>query len=206
MRNAELRAPQCLRKTDVAFLVPARPLILACVVWLVGATAIHAQAVSATEYELKAAMIHQFLSFVEWPEDVLAPDTHDSITVCVLGDDPFGSILDDLAEKQTVGGRPVSIRRGAELQVLGFCHAVFISSSERRRVAELLDALSNVTVLTVGDMDGFANDGGMIGLTSEDNKIHFAVNIDAVAASNLTVSSRLLRLATIVRRGSAGAR
>jgi hypothetical protein len=69
----------------------------------------------------------------------------------------------------------------------------------------LLDASSGAGVLTVGDFDQFAERGGMIQLIKEGNKFRFAINVDAVNASRLRISSKLLQLAELVR-GPAAAR
>ncbi len=188
----------------MAFLNPVRFVVLVGVVTLLYVQPASGQAAGTTEYELKAAVLHRFLGFVDWPSEVLAPESQDPIVIGILGDDPFGDILDNTLEGQTVGNRTLTVRRGRDLRRLGFCHVVFISSSEGDNLPAILHALREAVVLTIGDMDGFAVAGGMIGLRLEDNRIRFAVNIDAVGESELTVSSRLLRLATIVRKEPAG--
>lgn len=59
-------------------------------------------------------------------------------------------------------------------------------------------------VLTVGERDNFAQDGGMIGFCLEQNKIRFEINLDAAERAKLRISSRLLALAKTVIGGQRG--
>ena len=188
----------------MAVLARVRLLLLVGCGAVFGISAALPQSRAESEYELKAAVLYRFLSFAEWPSYLLTPHSRDSIRICILGDDPFGDILDRTIEGKTVDEWPLTVRRGNTLRDFELCHVVFISSSEDDRLPQVLRALQELTALTVGDMDGFAEAGGMIGLRLENNRISFTVNIDAVRASELTLSSRLLRLATIVTDDSVG--
>lgn len=146
-----------------------------------------------TEYQVKAAFLYNFVKFVEWPAAALPPNS--AVSLCVLGQDPFGSDLESTVEGRVLNGRPLQIRRSERLGDLDTCHVLFISSSERAGVATLLAALKGTSVLTVGETDGFATQGGMIGLTLEKNKVRFEINVLAAERARLRISSQLLRLA-----------
>ena len=74
----------------------------------------------------------------------------------------------------------------------------FVSESEQRRLSPILAGLESHHVLSIGDMEGFAEQGGIIGLTKVDGKVRFAINVDAAQRAGLTISSKLLKLASIV--------
>lgn len=154
------------------------------------------------EYEVKAAILYNLTRFVEWPPSVY-PDPQAATTLCILGRDPFGDSLTSLAKNQDASGRPVLIRRVKNERGIRDCQVLYISSSERKSVAQILSALKGSTVLTVGEMSQFAALGGIVQFKLEERQVHFDVNLDAASRMGLKISSRLLVLARIVKdRGS----
>ena len=77
------------------------------------------------------------------------------------------------------------------------CHILFIDASEKKRLPQLVAGLKGSSVLIVSDMARFLNDGGMIQFLSENNRVRFAINVDATGRANLKVSSKLLSLARV---------
>ena len=149
----------------------------------------------AAEYEVKAAFLYKFASFVEWPSrSGGAP-----VCIGVVGQDPFGTALDQVVNGKSVDGRAFVIRRFKSGQELKDCDIVFISSTERGNLRPILAALAASPVLTVGDMPGFCERGGVVNLELLDRRIHLQVNLEAANQARLQLSSKLLSLATIVR-------
>lgn len=185
----------CPRSTLVA---------LATLILLAGAPFASPQGGQPTEYQLKAAFLFNFAKFIEWPEKSFGSPGA-PFTVCVIGQDPFGSALEVSLLGKTMGSRAVQIMRFPNPTTLAearHCQIVFISASERIRFHEVIESLNNVDALLVGDADGFVASGGTIEFVVEDNHIRFAINPDAAVRSDLKVSSKLLALAKIVHDGS----
>lgn len=154
-----------------------------------------------TEYQLKAVFLLNFARYVEWPEGKLSVP---SIEVCVLGRDPFGGALDEVAGRQAQG-REVHVRRVEGPDEARECHVVFMSASEERRVAAALRVLDGEPVLTVSDIEGFVEAGGGIGFTTVDERIRFDVNAAALRHGGLRASARMMGIARNVI-GLGGAR
>ena len=53
-------------------------------------------------------------------------------------------------------------------------------------------------VLTVGETEGFASQGGIVNFKLEGGRVHLEINIDAAAQAKLRISSKVLNLAQIV--------
>ncbi len=153
---------------------------------------------SAGEYELKAAMLYNLTRFVEWPESAYA-DGQAPTVLCILGRDPFGDALTSLVSKQEVSGRPVQIRHISNEKEIRGCHVVYISSSERKSIAQILAALKGVSVLTVGETAQFAARGGIVQFSLEERQVRFEINLEAASMAELKISSRLLVLARVVK-------
>jgi hypothetical protein len=160
-----------------------------------------AQATPSREYQIKAVFLFNFAQFVEWPPAAFSQDTT-PLVIGILGDDPFGSYLDEIVHGEEVNHRPLTVQRYRHVEDVKACHVLFVSRSEGKNLEKTLAGLKGLSVLTVGDADGFATRGGMIQLTTEQGKIRLRINVDAVRASKLTISSKLLRSADIISTGS----
>ena len=172
---------------------PSRSALFALVLLLSIPWHLLAQTAPIPDYQVKAVFLFNFAQFVSWPSQ--EPDA--PLVIGILGDDPFGSYLDETVRGEKVNGRSLTIqrfRRGAEPRNPNI---LFIAQSERERAAQIVSNLKGRSVLTVSDIDGFAELGGMIQFFTEQNKIRMRINLNAVKAANLKVSSKLLRVAEV---------
>ena len=167
------------------------------IAWSVGVSML-AGPPETLEYQVKAAFLYNFAKFVEWPLPALGPPGS-PIVVAVLGKDPFGSQLEQTFGNKTVQGRTIVVRRGEKLDDVKGCHILFVSSSEKRHLQQIFEALKKSSVLTVGEVDHFAELGGMINFVLENDKVHFEINVGSAERSGLKISSQLLRLAKVVK-------
>ena len=156
-----------------------------------------AESSSVREYQVKAAFLYNFAKFIEWPDSAFSNE-NSPIIICVLGYDPFGEALDVMREK-TIGRRNILIKRVMDIEDLEECHILFISSSERRNLSQILRIVRNKSVLTVGDTKGFAYSGVIINIASEENRLGFEINVDAAQRAHLKLSSKILKLGKIVK-------
>jgi hypothetical protein len=169
------------------------------VVWTVMSSPLvaGAQPLASTESHVKAAFLYHFAQFVEWPAEAFTA-TDDSFIIGVLGEDPFGAILDETIQGKTIHDRKLVAKRFVRVEEAVRCHILFISASEESRLPRLLQLLAGAKVLTVSDIERFAERGGMIALRVEDKRIRFDINVDTVERVGLKMSSQLLKLARIV--------
>jgi hypothetical protein len=172
---------------------------VALAVTLVCASAVDGRTQGPSEYEVKAAYLYGFGRFVEWPASAPAA-SGTAFVLCVLGADPFGRAIDEVAANAVMKEKPVRIQRISQLDDSEPCHILFISGSEEVRLATLLERLNYRAVLTVSDAPQFAQRGGMIGFSVESNRVRFTVNLGAAKDAGLTLNSELLRVAATVLR------
>jgi hypothetical protein len=156
---------------------------------------------SADEYEIKAAMILNLTRFVEWPAARMG-DGNAPFVIGILGHDPFGKDLDKQLAGRSVGGHPVVIQRLVNGVHAETCHILFVTRGERRKLDEIAPVLAKASVLTVGDGDKFASSGSVFGLVLRESRVQLEVNLSAAQRNGLVVSSRLLKLATVIKEGS----
>lgn len=147
-----------------------------------------------TEYEVKAAFIHNIAKFVEWPA---VPSSVRSAKLCVLGQNPFGEALGVLQGKPVgrLNWEIVLLDRSASLKE---CRVLFITASERGNLGRILESIATHPVLTMGDSEGYAEHGVMVNFYMEASRVRFEINRQAAARARLDFSSQLLKLARIV--------
>jgi hypothetical protein len=162
---------------------------------------LQAQQPKVSEYQVKATYLYNFGRFVQWPPNAAAAKG-DSFSICVLGHDPFGPTLDSTLAGETLDGKPLAVKRISTPRDAAGCRILFISSTEENHLKEILVALDESGVLTVSDMPAFSRRGGMIQFVVEGDKVRFEINLTKTETAKLTLSSELLKVATIVRRNA----
>ena len=136
-----------------------------------------------------------FAKHVTWPENALPKGA--PLTIAVLGKNPFGSILDGF-EGKVVKGHPIRVAKFRSPNDYTGAHILFCnvaSIRELRNLIKQLDLEEN-HVLTVGDHDGFARNGGIIQLTQRGTHLAIEYNSKAAKDAKIFLSGTLVRLAT----------
>lgn len=151
-----------------------------------------------SEYHVKALFLLNFARFAEWPPEAFRSDS-EPFVIAIVGDDPFGELLDQAIAGQRIAGREIVVRRSLNGKPPSGSHLLFVGGSERRRVRPLLESLQELPVLTVSDIDEFAEAGGMIKLRKERYKIAFDINVDSAARARIRFRATLLSLARVVK-------
>jgi hypothetical protein len=172
---------------------PARLLLYAAFLSL-APSALHAQ---SKEYQVKAAFLFNFAQFVAWPE-IAFTNADEPFHIGVLGSNPFGKDLAETVRGEAIHGRTMVIQESHRAETLANCQIVFICNSEASHIDEILSALGSKPILTVSEIPGFANRGGIINFYREGTKVRFEINPDAAGKKSLKVGSELLTLGKIV--------
>jgi hypothetical protein len=153
-------------------------------------------AASATlEYDVKAAFLLNFTKFVEWPTSTFSA-SEAPLTICILGDDPFGRAIDQIVEGESVNGHKIAVERIRTDQQKS-CQVVYARAYGT--IPPTFSALGSA-VLTVGEGDEFIHQGGVIGFVLDNRHVRFDINLKAAANAGLKLSSKLLSVAKSVER------
>lgn len=155
------------------------------------------------EYEVKAAFLYNFAKFVEWPADGHRGPP-DGFVITILGDDPFGTIIDEALQGKTVDSRKVVVRRARRAEDVESSQILFICDSEGDELSRVLKRVEGAAILTVGEMDRFAERGGVIRFRMDKSRVRLEINPSAAERARLRISSELLKLARIVGQGTGG--
>ncbi len=159
------------------------------------------------EYEIKAAFLYQFLRFIDWPaEKEKRAEEKEEYIIGIIGDDPFGEMI-DLVVGEKISGKTVVIKRlgkcapmdsdeyEQQLKDIRSCHILFVSRSEKEHAKKINAYAAKHAVLTVADMDDFLKTGGMINFIIYEKRVKFEINETAANKAEITIRSKLLRLA-----------
>lgn len=161
------------------------------------------EAVAAKERAVKAAYIYNFLKFSDWPEESF--EAADSpVMVCFFGEDPIEvqmrkSVIGKMVGDRVVLTRQIKRSEANSMNAESGCHALYISgmdADEASGIAKLIPAGSSI--LTIGDMDGFAKKGGAINFVVRGTNLKIQINTATIEGQGIHVSSRLLSIAELV--------
>ena len=152
-----------------------------------------AESSALQEHKIKAAYLYKLPHFIEWPSGTF-PNENSPFVICVIGKHDLTNILDSYNGK-VLKKRAIKIRQITNIEEMGACHVLFISMSEKLRVAEIIALAERIPILTISDLPEFSRVGGMITLINLDDKVRFDINMKAVRQRGLTISSQLLQLA-----------
>ena len=152
---------------------------------------------ASEEYEVKAAILLTLARFANWPASKM-PDPRSSFVLGVLAPADVAATVEKVVADKSIGPHPIVVRRLSSPSAAAECHLVFISRAAKKMLPEELAGMAQAGVLTVGENEGFAAGGGMVGLVLKNQRVGMEVNIKAAQRGGLKVSSKVLALATIV--------
>ena len=147
---------------------------------------------SSVEYKIKAGYLYNFTKFITWPAD-----NAETFNLCILGNDPFGELIDPI-EQRSVMGRSIKLFRFDSLKSADtqpHCHILYVSSSIKDTLA--YGDVDNT--LVVGESSEFIAQGGMIGFVNKQGKIKLQINLKTIKQGGLKVSAKLLEVADLVK-------
>lgn len=150
--------------------------------------------------KVEAAFLRNFARYVTWPPNVFADD-RSSWRICILGNDPFGDVLDNTLAGRAEQGRSFEIVRADTLNELPNCQIVFVAYQDAAKRRAALAALKNLPTLTVGDAPEFLQEGGIIQFHVGD-RVEMSINLDQSRSASLTVQTKMLEVSReIVENG-----
>ena len=154
-------------------------------------------AAPAPEYQVKAVYLFNFGQFVEWPKAAYGA-AGTPFVIGILGDDPFGNVIDNVVHGETLAGHPLVVKRFREPEEVDGCNILFMGRSEAPRLERTLRALRGRHILTVTDFAGVESQAAIITLLTENNRIRMRINVAEARANELVISSKLLRPAEVI--------
>jgi hypothetical protein len=146
-----------------------------------------------TESQIKAVYLYNFGKFIRWQPN--AANGGNSFDICVIGKNPFGTLLESTIAGESVDGKTIVARNIAGMQDAGQCRILFVSSSEAGRLKGILAGARHLNALTVSDIPDFTLHGGMIEFVNQEGRVRFQVNVAPMSDAGLSVSSELLKVA-----------
>ena len=147
----------------------------------------------SVEYGVKLAFIYNLTKFVEWPSNSTVP-----FSVGIVGSDPFSPELEDELRTREVRGRRIVLKQLKAGDKMSGCQIVFIPVTAKDQAASIVKALNGTSTLTISETEGFARLGGIINFAVAGNRLRVEVNPLAAKRAGLKISSKFLKIATIV--------
>jgi hypothetical protein len=175
---------------NLMFTLIRRPLLIgAALAGLLTPPAAIAQDVTASA--LKAAFIYNFVKFTEWP---LAAPASEPFLICVIGDAAVGDALERVVDGREFAGRRIAVSAAASARPTAACNVLYVSGATTSEAVRVIQGLQDGPVLTISDVVGFTDTGGIAQFFFERSQLRFSINVNAVRRSGLKISSKLLTM------------
>jgi len=176
----------------------ARPvrIYLAIILLVAFAGRLLGQITSADEYEIRAAMLINLTKFIDWPTRK-TDASHPQLLICILGSDSIGPIAERYAQNQSVDGKSLQVRHINTVEAASGCNLLYVGVGEQKHVDPVVEELTKKGVLTVSENSNASNPYQVIGLPTLNDHVHIDINLAAAQRTGVTISSKLLRLATV---------
>ncbi|WP_200328506.1 YfiR family protein [Thiocystis violacea] len=149
------------------------------------------------ETDVRATFLLNFALFIEWPSSAFDSPSA-PLRYCVLGNPALSSSLGRMLAGEKAAGRPLQLVDAEDAAQWRRCHILYIDHSAAEPAARVLAAVKGAAVLTVGDMESLVHQGGMVALVRKGGQLHPLINRQAATRTGIRISSKLLRLATLV--------
>jgi hypothetical protein len=153
------------------------------------------QAEEYEEYSAKAAILEKFTHYIVWPEGSDIYDKTKPFVIATYDTNPFDGKLEELYSDWKIFGKRIEIKHFSKLEEISACNLLFLSTSTKNDLEEILSITYQGSILTVSDTKGFADKGVQINLLIRDNNIHFEVNDRSAKLAGLKINTRLLGIA-----------
>ncbi|NEV64304.1 YfiR family protein [Thiorhodococcus minor] len=164
---------------------------------LFGAALAGARAESFAEVDVRAVFLRNFALFIKWP-----PPAFDSpsapLRYCVLGNQALHASLERALSGEQVAGRPLQLTDAKDPAQWRHCHVLYVDHRAAEPSQRVLAVVNEAPVLTVGDTEAWARDGGIVALVRKRGRLRPLINRTAASRARIRISSKLLRLATLV--------
>jgi hypothetical protein len=172
-----------------------------------------AQSTFTHEYRIKAAFLYEFANFIDgWKFQQKESDekANSPVFLGVIGDDPFKDAFKPLKAKKIRGRKVVikyfkglshlnsegkKVKLHPDIKTIKKCDLIFVCSSEKQYIGDILGPIRNQRILTVGDTQGFLEKGIIVNFIIEKRKVRFEINTAGAYRAKLKIRSKLLRLA-----------
>lgn len=149
------------------------------------------------EYQVKAVFLYNFCQFVEWPTKAFASQD-DPLVIGILGENPFDNYLEETVKGEKANGHPLAVKHFQTVDQVTACHILFVNIADKDELKKVLLMQTSRNILTVGEFANFAKQGGIVRFFTEDNRTRIRINLDAAKKAELTINSKLLKVADVV--------
>ncbi|HCW07796.1 MAG TPA: DUF4154 domain-containing protein [Cytophagales bacterium] len=145
-------------------------------------------------HEIHAAMIYNFMKYVQWPDDGSGGD----FVVGVYGEDNVFNTLKSYYDGKPKGSKKYAIRKLNDVSEAASCAVVYIGKNKGKDFENIKNAVAGKAVLTITDSFNLGKKGSCINLKVIDEKLRFEINQASINGASLKVASQLASMAIMI--------
>jgi hypothetical protein len=152
------------------------------------------QAQERATHEIHAAMIYNFIKYVQWPNEGEPGD----FVVGVMGEDDVFNTLKTWYDGKPKGSKKYVIKKLSSPADAANCQVVYLGKGKSKEFENIKSNVSGKSILTITDGNGLGQKGSCINFKVVDGKLKFELNQGTVSSANLKVSGQLSSMAIVI--------
>jgi len=168
--------------------------LLLVLLWGPSAAPIWAASSWAGEYELKSAFVYNIIPFVDWPKSSLG----DHLLIGFAGDEPAPDAIVKFFNGKRVGKQLIEVRTVHSRNEMRTCQVLLLAYHDSSRTRAALAQLEGTSVLSIGDGEPFARQGGVMSFLRHENTLQLGINPQAADRAGLRISAKLMQIAKLL--------
>jgi hypothetical protein len=145
-------------------------------------------------HEIHAAMLYNFIKYVQWPNETEAGD----FIVGVYGEEKVFTTLKQWYDGKPKGTKKYVIKQLASTDEAADCNVVYLGKTKSKDFESIKTSIGGKSVLTITDGAGLGQKGSCINFKVVDGKLKFELNQGVLTSSNLKVSGQLTSMAIML--------
>ena len=159
-----------------------------------GVTVALASAQERPTHELHAAMLYNFIKYIQWPNESEPGD----FVVGVIGDENVFNTLKTWYDGKAKGTKKYVIKKLSSASEAESCQVVYVGKSKNKEFENIKTSVTGKSILTITDGNGMGQKGSCINFKVIDGKLKFELNQAMFTGSNLKVSTQLSSMAILI--------
>ena len=161
---------------------------------VLGVTVAIASAQERPTHEIHAAMLYNFIKYIQWPNESEPGD----FVVGVIGDENVFNTLKTWYDGKAKGTKKYVIKKLSSAGEAESCQVVYVGKAKNKEFENIKTSVTGKSVLTITDGNGMGQKGSCINFKVIDGKLKFELNQATVTGSNLKVSTQLSSMAILI--------
>ena len=144
------------------------------------------------EDKLKSIIVGKIAKFINWE------NSDSKEFVITVYKNQLGDYFNSIHNGKKINDKKIRIDYINNIENLKFTNILYISKATSAELSSIFNYINKKNILTISDLRGFAQKGGIIQIYSLSQKLKLNINLQKAKKENIRIKASLLRMVNIV--------